>query len=150
MSEGKAALMILVAESDEGTAALIHSNLVNAGFDVVHAVAASAVLAKSRDAKPALVILDMMIPGMLGKEVLRSLKSTQLTSGISIVALSDSSEETDRIVALELGADDYVAKPFSARELALRVRAVLARRAPPQPRLVQVSTGALKARSAAA
>ena len=131
-------LTILVAEYDVGLATLIHSNLVSAGYDVVHADGANEVLKKSRDLIPALVILDMRIPGLAGKEVLRTLKSAPATSDIPVVALSDHGEEIDRIIALELGADDYVAKPFSARELALRVRAILSRRTahpPGSPRL---------------
>ncbi|MEO6739010.1 MAG: response regulator transcription factor [Chthoniobacteraceae bacterium] len=137
-------LSILVADGDEGSAALIHSNLVNAGFDVLHAVDAAEVLKKSRDLMPALVILDMMISGMAGKEVLRTMKSTPATSGIPVVALSERSEEIDRIVALELGADDYVARPFSARELALRVRAILSRRSTEQTRPPRLSAGVLR------
>ena len=144
MSGDKPDLRILVAENHEGTAALIHSNLVNAGFEVMHAADAVEVLKKSRDLKPALVILDMMISGMAGKEVLRTIKSTPMTCGIPVIALSDRSEEIDRIVALELGADDYVAKPFSARELALRVRAILARRSVQQPRPSCLSAGMLR------
>ena len=144
MKSEKPLLNILVAESDAGSAALIHSNLVNTGFHVVHAADAAEVLRKSCDLIPALVILDMMIPGMPGKEVLRAIKSTSATSGIPVIALSERSEEIDRIVALELGADDYVSKPFSARELALRVRAILSRRAVQQPRPSRLSVGALR------
>lgn len=137
-------LKILIADSDEGSAALIHSNLVNAGFGVVHAADAAEVLKKSRDLLPALVILDLMISDKAGKEVLRTIKSSPMTCGIPVVALSASSEEIDRIVALELGADDYVAKPFSARELALRVRAILSRRGAQRPRLSRLSAGLLR------
>ena len=143
MKAEKPALNILVADSDEGSAALIHSNLVNAGFNVIHAAGAREVLKKTGELAPALVILDMMIEGMAGKEVLRTIKSTPSTSGIPVIALSERSEEIDRIVALELGADDYVAKPFSARELALRVRAILSRRATQQPRPSHLIVGAL-------
>jgi two-component system phosphate regulon response regulator PhoB len=143
MSGDKAESIILVAVHEEGIAALIHSNLVNTGFQVVHAGDAIGVLAKSRELKPALIVLDMMLPGIPGKEVLRTLKSTSGTSGIPVIALSERSEEIDRIVALELGADDYVAKPFSARELALRVRAILSRRATQQPRPSHLVVGAL-------
>ena len=144
MSGDKAVPRILIAEGNEGVAALIHSNLVNAGFEVMHASDAEEVLQKSRELHPALIVLDMMIPGMAGKEVLRTIKSTQSTCGIPVVAVSEQSEEIDRIVALELGADDYVAKPFSARELALRVRAILARRATQQPKPARLSIGKLK------
>ena len=144
MSSARTELSILVAEHNEGVAALIHSNLVNTGFVVVHAMDAAEVLRKSRDLSPALIILDMMLPGMAGKEVLRMIKSSPGTCGIPVVALSDQAEEIDRIIALELGADDYVAKPFSARELALRVRAILARRSIQQPKPSRVSIGKLR------
>lgn len=143
MSSG-APSTVLVAEHDEGLAALIHSNLLNAGFAVVHAADGDESLRKARELSPALIILDMMIPGTDGKEVLRSIKSTPLTCGIPVIAVSAQSEEIDRIVALELGADDYVAKPFSARELALRVRAILLRRVAQPPKLNQQSVGSLR------
>ena len=136
-------LTILVAEYDVGLATLIHSNLLSAGYDVGHADGANEVLKKSRDLIPALVILDMRIPGLAGKEVLRTLKSAPATSDIPVVALSDHGEEIDRIIALELGADDYVAKPFSARELALRVRAILSRRTAHPPGAPRLAFGRL-------
>ncbi len=144
MGGDRSEIRILLAESNEGIAALIHSNLVNAGFEVAHAANALEVLAKSRELNPALIILDMLIPGMTGKEVLRTIKSTPGISGIPVIALSDQAEEIDRIIALELGADDYVAKPFSARELALRVRAILSRRPALQPKPSRMSIGRLR------
>ena len=144
MNGERANSRVLIAEGNEGVAALIHSNLVNAGFDVAHAADAAEVLKKSRETNPALIILDMMIPGMAGKEVLRTIKSTPCTCGIPVVALSEQSDEIDRIIALELGADDYVAKPFSPRELALRVRAILSRRAVQQPKPSRMSVGRLR------
>ena len=143
MTTAKKTTTILVAEGDVGIATLIHSNLVSAGFDVAHASGAAEVLKKSRDLGPALVILDMTIPGMTGTEVLRTLKSASATCGIPVVALSDRAEEIDRIVALELGADDYVVKPFSARELALRVKAILSRRTVHQPGSPRLAFGRL-------
>lgn len=144
MSGEKTALRVLIAEDNEGIAALIHSNLVNAGFDVAHAANAAELLAKSRELSPALIVLDMMISGMAGKEVLRAIKASPGICGIPVIAVSDQSEEIDRIIALELGADDYVAKPFSARELALRVRAILARRSIQEPKPSRVSIGRLR------
>lgn len=134
---------ILVSECDEGAALLLHSNLVNTGYTVAHANDAEDVLAKSSSLGPALVILDTAVRGMAGKELLRLLKSAPETRGIPVVVVSEHSEEIDRIVALELGADDYVAKPFSPRELALRVRAILSRRATPQPKASRFSIGML-------
>ena len=136
-------MTVLVAEADTGVATLIHSNLVSAGFDVIHAETTDEALKKTRDLAPALVILDMLIPGMPGKEALRALKSAPATCDIPIVAVSNHGEEIDRIIALELGADDYVAKPFSPRELALRVRAILSRRGSYQPGSPRLSFGRL-------
>lgn len=144
MSAANPRLQVLVAEKEEGLAALIHSNLVATGYDVSHATDAAEVLKKSREPGAALIILDMMLPGMDGKEVLRTLKSNPATAGIPVVAISQNSEEIDRIVALELGADDYVVKPFSARELALRVRAILSRRPALQPKATRMSAGMLR------
>ncbi len=135
---------ILLAGSEEGVAALIHSNLVTAGFEVTQASDAADTLVKSREMNPALIIIDMLISGMAGKEVLRTIKTTQGIRGIPVVVLSDKSEEIDRIIAFELGADDYVAKPFSARELALRVRAILSRRTALQPKASRFKMGELR------
>jgi two-component system phosphate regulon response regulator PhoB len=136
--------MVLVAADNEGVAAIIHSNLVNMDFAVLHAADADEVLKLARETNPALIILDMAIPGMSGKELLRKIKSTSLTSGIPLIALSEQADEIDRVVALELGADDYVAKPFSPRELALRVRAIVSRRSMQQPKPTRMTVGALR------
>jgi two-component system, OmpR family, phosphate regulon response regulator PhoB len=135
---------VLVAANNEGVAALIHSNLVNSGFDVTHAATGSQALVKSIELAPALIILDMLISDMSGKEVLRTLKTSPGTSGIPVIVVSDQSEEIDRIVALELGADDYVSKPFSPRELALRVRAILSRRPTQRPKPARMNVGKLR------
>lgn len=144
MTGGDVARRVLVAAENEGDAALIHSNLVNNGFDVAHAATAAETLAKSSELAPALIILDMLISGMPGKEVLRTLKASPGTCDIPVIVVSEQSEEIDRIVALELGADDYVSKPFSPRELALRVRAILARRSVPLPKPSRMSVGKLR------
>lgn len=78
--------------------------------------------------RPSLVILDLMLPGMDGKDVCRALKSNPLTQLIPILMLTAKTEEMDRVVGFELGADDYVTKPFSPRELVLRVKAILRRK----------------------
>jgi two-component system phosphate regulon response regulator PhoB len=85
-------------------------------------------LEEARKKHPTLIILDLMLPGMDGKDVCRSLKSNPLTKLIPILMLTARAEEVDRIIGFELGADDYVTKPFSPRELVLRVRAILRRR----------------------
>jgi len=81
--------------------------------------------------QPNLIILDLMLPGMDGKDICRALKSNPQTQPIPILMLTAKAEETDRVVGLELGADDYVTKPFSPRELVLRVKAILRRKETP-------------------
>jgi two-component system phosphate regulon response regulator PhoB len=78
--------------------------------------------------RPSLVILDLMLPGIDGKDICRALKSNPLTQSIPILMLTAKAEEVDRVIGLELGADDYVTKPFSPRELVLRVKAILRRK----------------------
>jgi two-component system phosphate regulon response regulator PhoB len=126
---------ILVADGDEHASSVVRSHLESAGFEVISAASAEEAVGKVRGMNPALVIFDTMIPGMSGTDFLRTLRSTPATCNIPIVALSERAGEIDRIVGLELGADDYVSKPFSARELTLRVKAILSRcpAAPPKP-----------------
>jgi two-component system phosphate regulon response regulator PhoB len=88
-------------------------------------------LERARKERPDLVILDLMLPGMDGKEVCKALKSNPNTKSIPILMLTAKAEEVDRIVGFELGADDYVTKPFSPRELVLRVKAILRRKEVP-------------------
>jgi DNA-binding response OmpR family regulator len=105
-------------------ARLVRDYLSEAGFDVVLASSGPAAVATVRSQRPDLVVLDLGLPGMDGYDVTRAIRSG---SGIPIIMLTARSEETDRIVGLELGADDYVVKPFSPRELVARVKAVLRR-----------------------
>jgi two-component system phosphate regulon response regulator PhoB len=88
-------------------------------------------LERAREAHPSLIILDLMLPGMDGKEVCKTLKSDPRTQSVPVLMLTAKSEEVDRIVGFELGADDYVTKPFSPRELVLRVKAILRRKETP-------------------
>jgi two-component system alkaline phosphatase synthesis response regulator PhoP len=115
---------ILVVDDEMKIARLVRDYLVEAGFDVVLASTGPAALASARSDRPDLVVLDLGLPGMDGYDVTRSIRSQ---SAIPIIMLTARSEETDRIVGLELGADDYVVKPFSPRELVARVKAVLRR-----------------------
>ena len=91
-------------------------------------------LEKAKKERPNLIILDLMLPGMDGKDVCRALKSDPVTQLIPILMLTARAEEVDRIVGFELGADDYVTKPFSPRELVLRVKAILRRKELPEER----------------
>jgi two-component system phosphate regulon response regulator PhoB len=94
----------------------------------------------ARKRRPSLIILDLMLPGMDGKDICRVLKSNPLTASIPILMLTAKAEEVDRIVGFELGADDYVTKPFSPRELVLRVKAILRRKeVPPEgEKMIQI------------
>jgi DNA-binding response OmpR family regulator len=132
---------ILVADDDDSIATVIRTNLETAGFDVILASSAAEAMNEIRGSSPALVIFDMRIPGMTGVDFLRALRSSPETRDVPIVALSERSEEIDRIVTLELGADDYVSKPFSARELTLRVKAILARQPAPPPKPEHLRVG---------
>ena len=115
---------ILVVEDEMKIARLVRDYLVHAGFDVVVTGDGNAALASARGTKPDLVILDLGLPGRDGLDVTRELRRT---STVPIVMLTARADEADRIVGLELGADDYVVKPFSPKELVARVRAVLRR-----------------------
>ena len=118
---------ILVADDEPDVLNLIAANLRAAGFDVLLSENGPAALATVREHAPSLLVLDLMLPGMSGLEVCRALKADPATSGMPILMLTAKAEEVDRIVGLELGADDYVTKPFSPRELVLRVKNVLRR-----------------------
>ncbi|HEY7477499.1 MAG TPA: response regulator transcription factor [Actinomycetota bacterium] len=115
---------ILVVEDELEIARLVRDYLERAGFDVVVAGAAGAAVSAARARRPDLVVLDLGLPDRDGLDVTRELRAT---SGVPIVMLTARGDETDRIVGLELGADDYVVKPFSPNELVARIRAVLRR-----------------------
>ncbi|HTP65692.1 MAG TPA: response regulator transcription factor [Geobacteraceae bacterium] len=122
---------ILVIEDEKDLAELVAFNLEKEGYRVVLAADGLSGLDKARDNSPDLVLLDLMLPGMTGTDVCKALKSTDKTAGIPVIMLTARGEEIDRVVGFEVGADDYVVKPFSTRELLLRVKAVLRRSAPP-------------------
>jgi DNA-binding response OmpR family regulator len=112
---------------------LVEFNLKKAGFDVITATDGAQALKKTRSAKPDLIVLDLMMPEMDGLEVCKILRRDPATARIPIIMLTAKAAEVDRIVGLELGADDYVTKPFSPRELVLRVNKVLRRGQTDQP-----------------
>ncbi len=116
---------VLVIEDEKDILDLVEYHLVQAGFTVVKAQDGESGLELARTKKPTLIILDIMLPKMDGKEVCRALKSSPATEWIPVMMLTAKAEEVDRIVGFELGADDYVTKPFSPRELVLRVKAIL-------------------------
>jgi DNA-binding response OmpR family regulator len=121
---------ILVVEDDIDILNLLTYNLAGAGFEAVVAQDGYEALTLARRRPPHLVILDLMLPGLDGFEVCKELKRSEATRKIPVLMLTARGEEVDRIVGLELGADDYVVKPFSPRELILRVRAILKRYMP--------------------
>ena len=118
---------ILVVEDERDLLRVLTYNLKQAGFDVVGAVDGETALRAMREERFDLVLLDLMLPDMPGTEVCRRLKANPQTATIPVVMVTAKGEEVDRIVGFELGADDYVVKPFSVRELILRVRAILRR-----------------------
>ena len=134
--------MILVIEDEADIQDVLDFNLRQAGHEVVQALRGKDGLRLARERKPDLVLLDLMLPDVPGTEVCRALKDDPGLKEVPVVMLTAKGEEIDRVVGFELGADDYVTKPFSVRELVLRVRAILRRRQsnPPPPSLIQFGT----------
>jgi DNA-binding response OmpR family regulator len=122
---------ILVVDDEPDVRMLLRTNLKAAGFDVMEAANGEEALALAKQELPVVIILDVMMPQMSGVEVCRALRKHPPTSRIPVLMLTAKAGEEDRVTGFEVGADDYVAKPFSPRELVLRVRAV-ARRKPDQ------------------
>jgi DNA-binding response OmpR family regulator len=118
---------IFVVEDDHDIAALIRHYIEKAGWAPEMFTSGPAALAAARQRAPDAVVLDLMLPGMDGLEVCRALRTGPSTSHLPIIMLTARAEETDRIVGLEIGADDYLAKPFSPNELIARLRALLRR-----------------------
>ena len=109
---------ILIIDDEQDVVELLTLNLRRAGgFNISSAADGLTGLEKAREQKPALIILDLMLPGMSGLEVCKILKSNRETRGIAVLMLTAKAEEIDRVLGLEFGADDYVVKPFSPREL---------------------------------
>jgi DNA-binding response OmpR family regulator len=119
---------ILVVDDEPKIVELVEDYLKQAGFRVVTARDGHTALSVARNERPDLVILDLMLPGGIdGLDVCRVLRQDQLLRGVPVIMLTARTEETDRLIGLELGADDYVTKPFSPREVVARVKAVLRR-----------------------
>jgi two-component system phosphate regulon response regulator PhoB len=121
---------ILVVEDEPAIQELLTINLKEAGHNSLRAMSVEQAQLLMREIQPDLIILDWMLPGMSGIEFARRLKSDEHFRTIPIIMLTSKSEEADKVRGLEVGADDYVTKPFSPRELLARVKAVLRRRAP--------------------
>jgi len=123
---------ILLIEDERDIQELLQYNLEREGFELASCLEGIAGLDMARKLKPDLILLDVMIPGIGGKEVCRRLKADASTEPIPVIFLTVRSEEIDKMIGFELGADDYITKPFSLRELIARIRAVL-KRALPRP-----------------
>ena len=132
---------VLVVDDEKDLVDLVRYHLEKDGLKCLEARDGEAALQVARERTPDLIVLDLMLPGVDGLEVCRKLRKDPKTSSVAIIILTAKAEEVDRIVGLEMGADDYMVKPFSPRELVARVKAVLRRGQPQdQPALTQVGT----------
>lgn len=118
---------VLVVEDDHDIAELVRLHLVRAGFETDLVTSGDEVLPRLREARPDLVVLDVMLPGLSGLEVCRLVRADAELAAVPIVMVTARVHEEDRVAGFEIGADDYVTKPFSPRELVARVQAVLRR-----------------------
>jgi two-component system, OmpR family, phosphate regulon response regulator PhoB len=121
---------ILIIEDEPAIQELLAINILQAGHNPIRSLSVEQAQAYMRETLPDLIILDWMLPGMSGIDYARKLKSEELTKKIPIIMLTARGEESDRIRGLEVGADDYVTKPFSPKELNARIKAVLRRSSP--------------------
>jgi two-component system phosphate regulon response regulator PhoB len=121
--------LILIVDDERDLLSVLDFNLRNEGFETVLAATGQEALQQLRRRVPDLILLDLMLPDISGTEVCRSVKSDPRTRNVPLVMLTAKGDEVDKVVGFEVGADDYVTKPFSVRELVLRVRAVLRRAA---------------------
>jgi DNA-binding response OmpR family regulator len=124
---------ILIVEDMESVVTLLRSLLEREGFQVTTAPDGVEALEAVRRDKPDLVLLDLMLPGLDGLEVCRRIRHDPVTAHLPIIILSGKEEETDKVIGLEMGADDYITKPFQANELIARVKGRLRRSAPTDP-----------------
>ena len=121
---------ILIVEDEPSIAELIAINLSHAGYEVEKAMQTELALAMMKDQLPSLIILDWMMPGKSGVQFAKELRANERTKGLPILMLTAKSEESDKVLGLDSGADDYVTKPFSPKELLARVKALLRRQIP--------------------
>jgi two-component system, OmpR family, phosphate regulon response regulator PhoB len=128
MSSVMAKSKILIVEDDPDILALLHFNLEKAGYQTFRADSGEQAIPAAQKHSPDLVLLDLLLPGMDGLEVCRRMKRDPALQHIPIIMVTAKGEEMDRVVGLELGADDYVVKPFSIREIILRIQKLLDRR----------------------
>ena len=116
---------ILVVDDEPEAVELVEFNLKQAGFDVATADDGEEALRKAKAAQPALIVLDLMLPEIDGLEVYKLLRRDPATAAVPIIMLTAKAAEIDRVVGLELGADDYITKPFSPRKLVDRINTLL-------------------------
>ncbi|NTV09539.1 MAG: response regulator, partial [Zoogloea sp.] len=121
---------ILLVEDEPAIQELIAANLSRAGHHVLRAADAETAQRLVREALPDLILLDWMLPGMSGIDFAKKLRAEERTRGVPVIMLTARGEEQDKVAGLETGADDYITKPFSPRELVARIKAVLRRRVP--------------------
>jgi len=143
MSRSTQTHRVLVVEDDPDIALLLARSLTRAGYAVDQLSNGADALVALRQSLPDLLLLDLMLPGLDGIEICRALRADPFTAALPIIMLTARAEESDRIVGLELGADDYITKPFSPNELVARVRALLRRTARPEGRGGQLRHGSL-------
>ena len=124
---------VLVIEDDPDILEILRYNLQQEGFEVFLAADGERGLREADAQRPALILLDLMLPGIPGLEVCRRLRSREITRNTPLIIVTAKSEESDVIVGLELGADDYITKPFRVREVIARVHAALRRADDPEP-----------------
>ncbi len=134
---------ILVVDDEKDIIELIRYNLEKEGLKVITATSGEEAIRRASNENPQLIVLDLMLTGIDGLEVCRILKRETKTSSIPVVMLTVKSDETDIVVGLELGADDYITKPFSPRILAARVKAILRRKEPKEEKAEIIKIGPL-------
>ncbi len=139
----RAVTRILVVEDDRDIAELVVRYLEKAGWQPQAFSSGSEALVSARQTPPDLVILDLMLPGMDGLEICRALRAEPATAAVPVIMVTARAEETDRIVGLEIGADDYISKPFSPNELVARVRALLRRTQRPPSTETRLTFGSI-------
>lgn len=139
----KSAPKILVVDDEIDAVELVEFNLTSAGFAVVLAADGAEAVRKAREDEPDLIVLDVMLPELDGLEVCKLLRREPATARVPILMLTARAAEIDRVLGLELGADDYVTKPFSPRELVLRIKSLLRRREPDAPTVERIKIGPL-------
>ncbi|MGH7627350.1 MAG: response regulator [Gemmatimonadaceae bacterium] len=143
MTEPGAGERVLVVDDEQDIVALVTYHLLKSGYRVTTARSGTEALAAARADRPALIVLDLMLPGMSGYDVLEQLRASDDTRHIAVLMLTARRDEPDRIRGLALGADDYLTKPFSPQELVLRVGAILRRLAASAPASDVLSVGSV-------